>query len=109
MEYMYVIYSSLFIPVCIYGYCWQQGHLRINAPYIYRSGAVVHGDLGIMIGLHRVNITLSGKTFYNQYNVLEVEYLHTIKKILSAYTNLLVIRIYKMFHVTCYLDSIATW
>ncbi|OWF46057.1 dual oxidase maturation factor 1-like [Mizuhopecten yessoensis] len=48
------------IILSIFGYCWMEGSSKVRAPYIYRSGAKIHGEVGVIIGLTKVNITLTG-------------------------------------------------
>ncbi|XP_033724630.1 dual oxidase maturation factor 1-like [Pecten maximus] len=48
------------IILSIFGYCWMEGSSKVKAPYIYRSGAKIEGEVGVIIGLRKINITLKG-------------------------------------------------
>ncbi|CAG2200082.1 DUOXA1 [Mytilus edulis] len=47
--------------LCLYGDCWVDGiDKKVNVPYIYRSDAEITGQVGLNIGLQKINITLKG-------------------------------------------------
>ncbi|CAC5389658.1 DUOXA1 [Mytilus coruscus] len=47
--------------LCLFGDCWVDGiDKKVNVPYIYRSDAEITGQVGLNIGLQKINITLKG-------------------------------------------------
>ena len=62
----------MYFTVCLFGDCWIDGiDKKVNVPYIYRSDAEISGEVGLNIGLQKINITLKGN------NLLLVHVLYT--------------------------------
>jgi hypothetical protein len=80
-----------FFIVCLFGDCWIDGiDNKVNVPYIYRSNAEISGQVGLNIGLQKINITLKGNNLivciiYLYINVRKVVFLNKLHLNVTSY------------------------